>query len=85
MPSAILVRRSVFDRIGTFGTRWEIAPDIDWFARVKDAGLRYEVLPDVLVHKRVHDTNLSTLGARVLNLEIVELLRESVARRRSEA
>lgn len=82
MPSSLLARRNVFDRIGTFDTRWAIASDIDWFARVKDAGLCVEVVPEVLVEKRVHDANLSTLGGAQLNRELVELLRESVARRR---
>lgn len=82
MPSAILARRDVFDRIGTFDTRWAVSPDIDWFARLKDAGLRIEVVPKVLVHKRVHDANLSTLGGSILNDELVEVLRESVARQR---
>jgi glycosyltransferase involved in cell wall biosynthesis len=85
MPSALLARGSVFDRIGTFETRWPIAADIDWFARVKDARLRVEVVPEALVEKRVHDSNLSTLGGARLNRELVELLRESVARRRGQA
>ena len=84
MPSALLARRAVFDRIGTFDTRWPIASDIDWFARVKDARLRVEVVPQVLVEKRVHDANLSTLGGTQLNRELVQLLRESVERRREE-
>ncbi len=82
MPSSVLARRTVFDRIGTFDTRWPIASDIDWFARVKDSGLRVAVVPDVLVEKRVHDANLSTLAGAQLNGELVELLRESVVRRR---
>jgi glycosyltransferase involved in cell wall biosynthesis len=82
MPSALLVRRSVFERIGSFDTRWEITPDIDWFARAKDAGVRIEVVPEVHVHKRVHDRNLSTLGGTTLNRELVALLRESVERQR---
>ena len=85
MPSALLARRSLFERIGTFDTRWAIASDIDWFARVKDAGLRVELVDEVLVIKRVHDTNLSTLGGAKLNAELVEVLRESVARRRKRA
>jgi glycosyltransferase involved in cell wall biosynthesis len=84
MPSALLARRSVFDRVGVFETRWGIASDIDWFARVKDARLRVEVVPDVLLEKRVHDANLSTLGGVRLNRELVELLRASVERQRGE-
>jgi glycosyltransferase involved in cell wall biosynthesis len=83
MPSALLARRDVFDRIGVFDTRLSIAPDIDWFARLKDAEAHVVTLPDVLVHKRVHDANLSTLGGATLNRELITLLRESVERRRT--
>jgi glycosyltransferase involved in cell wall biosynthesis len=83
MPSALLARRAVFDRIGVFDTRWPIASDIDWFARVKDARLRVEVVEAVLVEKRVHDANLSTLGGARLNRELVEVLRASVERQRA--
>jgi glycosyltransferase involved in cell wall biosynthesis len=85
MPSALLARRSVFARIGTFDTRWGIAPDVDWFARAKDAGLRVAIVPEVLVHKRVHDRNLSTQGGATFNRELVAVLRESVERRRGAA
>jgi glycosyltransferase involved in cell wall biosynthesis len=82
MPSALLARRTVFERVGTFDTRWTIAADADWFARLKDAAVHIEVVPAVLVHKRVHEANLSTLGRATLNRELVELLRESVERQR---
>jgi glycosyltransferase involved in cell wall biosynthesis len=84
MPSALLARRSAFHRVGGFDTRWPIAADIDWFARVKDAGLRMELVPEVLVEKRVHDANLSTLAGATLNRELVALLRESVGRKRGD-
>jgi Glycosyl transferase family 2 len=84
MPSALLARGSVFERIGIFDTRWSIAPDIDWFARLKDANVRVVTVPEVLVRKRVHDANLSTLGGAKLNRELVAVLRESVERRREE-
>lgn len=82
MPSALLARREVFERIGDFDTRFAIASDIDWFRRAGDAGIRIGAVPEVLVVKRVHDTNLSTLGGAALNSEIVALLRSSVERRR---
>lgn len=82
MPSALLARRSVFDRIGVFDVRWPIATDIDWFARVKDAGLRVEVVPEVLVYKRVHDTNLSTIGGSTYSRELIEVLKATVDRQR---
>ena len=70
MPSAILARRSVFERIGRFETRWEIASDIDWFARLLDSDLRVEVMQEVLVFKRVHDSNLSNSGGPTFGREL---------------
>ena len=87
MPGALLALRSVFDRIGVFGTDWTIASDIDWFARAKDAGLRFAPVPHVVLHKRVHDRNLSYGAAQtsVVNDEILRLLHRSIQRQRSAA
>jgi glycosyltransferase involved in cell wall biosynthesis len=85
MPSALIARRSVFERIGSFDTRFPIASDVDWFARLKDAGVKLALVPEVLVEKRVHEANLSILSGPAFNRELVGLLRESVARRRDSA
>ncbi|MEA2458498.1 MAG: hypothetical protein QOC95_1470 [Thermoleophilaceae bacterium] len=82
MPSALLTRRSVFDAIGNFPTDFEIASDIEWFARLKDSGLRRVVVPEALVKKRVHDTNLSYFAAGEMPRELLRVLRDSVARQR---
>jgi glycosyltransferase involved in cell wall biosynthesis len=85
MPGTLLARRRVFDLIGPFRTEYEIASDVDWFARLKDADLRHEVVPEAVVHKRLHDSNLSHFQADSMNAEIVELLRESIRRKRESA
>jgi glycosyltransferase involved in cell wall biosynthesis len=84
MPSSLLARRSVFERIGNFDTRWEIASDVDWFARLLDSDLRVEALEDVLVFKRVHDSNLSNLPGPTLSRELIEVLRLKVSRGRQD-
>jgi glycosyltransferase involved in cell wall biosynthesis len=83
MPGALLARRRVLDVVGPFRTRYEIASDIDWFARLKDSGLRSRIVPGALIHKRMHDSNLSHFQAESMNAEIVALLRRSIARQRS--
>jgi glycosyltransferase involved in cell wall biosynthesis len=82
MPGSMLVHRSTFDAIGRFRTDFNIANDIDWFARLKDSGMRLGIVPEVLIFKRVHDANLSFFAARSFNRELLALLRESVARQR---
>lgn len=59
MPGALLIRRSAFERVGLFDTRFPIACDIDWFARLRDLNMPIATLPDLLIYKRVHQTNLS--------------------------
>lgn len=58
MPGTLMVRRSIFDTLGYFDTRFPITCDIDWFARVRDLNLPLLTLPDLFMHKRVHETNL---------------------------
>jgi glycosyltransferase involved in cell wall biosynthesis len=84
VPSALLTRRGVFDRIGVFEPHLVMAADTDWFARFHDAGLCLEVLPQLLVYKRVHDHNLSLRDGATGDRELLELLRASVHRRRGE-
>jgi len=85
MPGTLLARREVFDRIGGFRTEYEIASDVDWFARCKDAGLRSAVIDEALIHKRIHDANLTHFAAASMNAEMIDLLRASIHRRRAAA
>jgi glycosyltransferase involved in cell wall biosynthesis len=59
MPGALLVRRSAFHRIGLFDSRFPIACDIDWFARLRDLNVPMATLPHLLIYKRIHQSNLS--------------------------
>ena len=77
----LVVRRTVYDQIGTYDTAFRTAEDVDWYARAKDAGLPMQVLQEVYLEKRIHDDNLSTSGA--LNTpHLMEALRRSIQRRR---
>jgi glycosyltransferase involved in cell wall biosynthesis len=81
LPSALLVRRETFERLGVFDTGYETASDLDWFARFKDAGLELGVVEQVVAEKRAHDSNLSYFSASV-GPEIVQALRRSIHRQR---
>ncbi len=59
MPGALLIRRSACDKVGLFDTRFPIACDIDWFARLRDLQIRIATLPNLFIRKRVHQSNLS--------------------------
>jgi glycosyltransferase involved in cell wall biosynthesis len=83
MPGALLVRREVFDQIGKFDTGYEVAIDVDWFARVKDAGLELTPVPQVVLEKRFHSANLSHTKPDVYHREMIRAMRDSAARQRA--
>ena len=81
IPSALCVRRSVFERVGPFDPRLALSEDTDWFLRAKDAGFIHHLLPEVLVRKRVHPGSVSLRGTPGPS-PLLSVLRDSIHRRR---
>lgn len=59
IPSTLVVRKTVFEKVGLFNPSYRYGEDFDWFVRVQEAGLSMPVIDKVLVNKRYHDLNLS--------------------------
>lgn len=84
IPSALLVRRSVFDEVGGFDPSYRRANDVDWHLRAKDAGVRMGSVDRVLLRRRIHDANLShdrTLDSPACS-ELFRAIRASIERKR---
>jgi glycosyltransferase involved in cell wall biosynthesis len=79
-PSAIMVRRSLFDQIGGFDPSMEIGCDSDWIARADRA--RWATVDDVVVDKELHESNISTDTARN-GREMLRLARRHLERQRN--
>jgi glycosyltransferase involved in cell wall biosynthesis len=82
IPGALIVRREVFERIGSFDPGYELVLDVDWFARFKDAGLELAPVPQVVLEKRVHEGNLSHSQPDLYQREMLRAMRDSAARQR---
>lgn len=81
VPSAIVVRRNIFDQVGGFSAAHVPSEDTEWLCRVKDAGISIVTIPEPLTLRRLHGSNLtwqmiSTAAARSLRI-----FRESIARK----
>ncbi len=81
VPSAMVVRRGVFETVGRFNPAYRIGEDSDWFFRARDAGVAMTVLPETLLLKRIHRTNL-TSNVKDSQAELLAAVRASLARRR---
>jgi glycosyltransferase involved in cell wall biosynthesis len=78
----LVARKSVFTQVGMFNPHYQLAEDVDWYARAKDLQIPAAVIPAVLLHKRVHDHNSST-NARVSNQALLQVLRQSIQRQKA--
>lgn len=80
LPSALLVRRSVFEHIGFFKEDIETASDSDWFFRAKDAGIESGHLNRLLVVRLIHHSNHS--HSRETTRDLFRVVRDSMRRQR---
>jgi glycosyltransferase involved in cell wall biosynthesis len=89
LPSALLARRSAFERLGAFDPSFAHSDDSDWFMRARDAGLPGQMMPEVLYDRRVHAANmswdLSGISAAGLRALRASIQRKRAARGRGSA
>jgi glycosyltransferase involved in cell wall biosynthesis len=81
-PATMLVRREVFEMVGTFDESLRLSEDIDWLARASDAGVRSARLDHTLLRYRIHAANTSR-DTQANHAATLGVLRASVARKRS--
>ncbi|UCD29377.1 MAG: glycosyltransferase [Planctomycetota bacterium] len=79
----LVVRKSLFAKIGLFRTDLSTAEDVEWFARANDHGIKMAIIPKVLLYKRVHDSNSSLTLEN--NRNLLKALRHSVQRKRTDS
>jgi len=82
-PSAVVVRRSVFEKVGLYNPSFRYGESAEWLTRAKDAGIHSAILPETLLVLRVHDRNL-TYHLDEMRSNILHALKASVDRQRSQ-
>ena len=79
LPSAMLIRRAAFERVGPFAEGWRIGEWAEWFTRMRAAGLREVWLSEVLVARGLHPSS-SGMVQRDARIEYPRLLRAHLHR-----
>ena len=82
LGGAMLLRRSVFERVGPFDPRLRIGHFIDWMHRARLAGFNAAMLDDVVLRRRLHPGSLSHRSA-ARDGGLVRMAREAIARQRA--
>lgn len=77
-----LIRRAVFERVGTFDETLRASEDLDWFNRVREQSIAIRSVPEVALWYRQHTTNL-VHDTTLLRHTTLVAFRNSLARRRA--
>lgn len=77
VPSTLMARRGVFEKIGRFETQYSHASDSDWFFRASQAQLPTAVIPEVLLQRRIHQENESS-KAKIALGELRRVVKRSI-------
>jgi glycosyltransferase involved in cell wall biosynthesis len=80
---AALIRRSTFDRIGLFDSRYWYGDDLDWFIRLREAGLPMVVMQEVFLLRRIHSENISK-NQSSLAKQYLRIIKAHMDRRRGK-
>lgn len=79
----MLIRRTLFDRLGLFDVNLLHASELDWMLRARDANVAEWLLPETLVYRRLHLQNMSRLQSSESLKEHLRVLHALTKRRRS--
>jgi glycosyltransferase involved in cell wall biosynthesis len=81
-PTAMLIRREAFLRVGLFETGRQVGEWQEWYMRAQERRLRMTTLPDVIARRRLHDANN---GLRTRNAfdERLQIIKAALDRRRA--
>lgn len=80
-PGTLMVKKSLFEKIGKFDPRYTIACDLEWFSRAADYDIPYVFVSQSLLLKRLHKSNLSG-DIDTNRREVFNVLRESIERKK---
>jgi glycosyltransferase involved in cell wall biosynthesis len=84
LPSAMLVRRDAFARVGPFSEDWPIGGVIEWCARADERRVRAKMLDEVVYERRVHGKNATLLHPNA-EREYARMLKHVIDRRKAGA
>jgi glycosyltransferase involved in cell wall biosynthesis len=79
---SVIIRKSVFERVGLFDETMRYSEDVDWFMRAREAGAAIKTIDAVTLLYRQHEQNM-TRGKSASELNVLMALKKSLDRRRA--
>lgn len=85
VPSTMVVEKSLFEEVGHFSPDYKASEDIEWLKRAGDMNVPFKMIEYCLVRRRFHGDNLSWELADDRKSRMMRIMRESIARKKSQA
>lgn len=79
----LMVRKTLFDKIGFFDTSFSYGMEVEWFTRAIDYKINFAVVDKVFTRKRVHSNSITQKNKDVFN-DTIKALRKSIKRKKSK-
>lgn len=83
IPSAMMIKRHVFDAHGSFSTGGSLTDWVEWYLRFLDSGARVALSPTLVVRRRIHGAN-ATMNDPAGMKAYVRMVKSSIDRRRTQ-
>lgn len=84
IPSTAIVRKTSFEKVGYFDSRWKVGEFIDWLVKAKEIGLNIETVNDVLLLRRIHKTNIGVREREAGRSDYLKIVKEALDRKRKQ-
>jgi glycosyltransferase involved in cell wall biosynthesis len=81
LPTAMLIKRDAFFRVGLFETNWRVGQDVSWMLRAMEQRLNMVMLPDLVFMRRLHGSNKGITHRQFIK-QRARILKASLDRRR---
>lgn len=78
-----VIKKSVFERVGSFDESMHYSEDVDWFMRAREGGAAIVTVDAVTLLYRQHEQNM-TRGKSTTELNVLKALKRSLDRRREQ-
>jgi glycosyltransferase involved in cell wall biosynthesis len=82
IPTAMVIKRQSFFRLGWFDERYQGAEFISWYVQAYEQSFEINVLPDVVAKRRLHQTNNGIVNSSYKK-DMIKILKASLERRRT--
>ena len=84
IPSTAVIKRTSFEKVGYFDSRFKNGQFIDWLIKTKEIGLNIGTVNDVLLLRRIHETNIGVRERETSRSDYLKIVKEALDRKRKQ-